>query len=221
MDYQTVYDQLGATYDPQTQLVQSQIAQLQPQQDAQQASLDQAKVNAFKDISDSANSKGVLFSGFTPDQQAQYIGTKYLPAVANLKTSFNDTKNTLLGQINTINQNRSQQASTSVAKAQAQASTDAYRQAQLDLGYARLGQSASNASNKPLTTTQTIGAIHDFLQGQKGSDNHVAPSVLASAYKTYLSAGGTDANFWKNFQGYWNPNQGNYKALFNAAKSAK
>lgn len=228
MDYGTAYNALAPVYDPQVQNVQTQIDALQPQQDAQQASLDQAKVNAFKDITNSANSKGMLFSGFTPDQQATYIGTKYLPAVANLKTSFNNTKNTLLGQINTIQSQRAKDALGTVSDYQKTQADNAYKQANLDLGYARLNSSNANsaanraaANNKPLTATETVGAIHDFLQANKGGDNHVAPAVLASAYKTYLSAGGTDANFWKNYQGYWNDKQSNYKAMFNAAKAAK
>lgn len=216
-NYNDVYNSLGSVYDPQTKLVQSQIDALQPEQDAQQASLEQAKVNAFKDISNSANSKGVLFSGFTPDQQATYVGTKYLPAVANLKTSFNNTKNTLLGQINTIMGNRSKQASDTVASASKQASTDAYRNAQLQLGYARLGASSSAAASKPLTQTQTVAAIRAGLESVKGKDGHVAPQDLKMAYKDWASAGYDPNSFWKYYQGYWNSNQGNYKQQFNAA----
>lgn len=149
-DYNQAYSQLGAVYDPQTQQVQSQIDQLQPQQDAQQASLDQAKVNAFKDITNTANSKGVLFSGVPIDQQATYVGTKYLPAVADLKTSFNNTKNTLLGQINTIQANRVKDAQSTVSGNQAAQAKADYQNQQLALSYARLG----NTSNSDLAKQQ-------------------------------------------------------------------
>lgn len=144
--YDQVYADLGNIYDPQTKLVQSQIDQLQPQQDAQQASLDQAKVNAFKDITNSANAKGMLFSGVPIDQQATYTGTKYLPAVANLKSTFQNSRNTLLGQINRIMAERSLSARDYVTKGQQAANDAAYKQAQLDLGYARLSSSNANSA---------------------------------------------------------------------------
>lgn len=229
MDYNSVYDSLGSVYDPQTQLVQSQIDQLQPQQDAQQASLDQAKVNAFKDISTSANSKGVLFSGVPIDQQATYVGTKYLPAVADLKTSFNNTKNTLLGQINTINQNRSAQASSTVAKAQAQASTDAYRNAQLALSYAKLGNSAGNSASSAQSklqaqykvTGKTVNGVGANGQTVKNTSttngyNFTGPNGTPVSLAQYVagSGGGVDTvlNLLQNGSKY---DQGIYKQVYN------
>jgi hypothetical protein len=229
--YDQAYAGLAGIYDPETALVNKQMGEADTTASADLSSLDQAKINAFKGIENNANAKGVLFSGVTPENELTYTGTKYLPAVAGVKTAQTNTKNTLTAQLNKIMADRANQATGQVSAAQkafndwqAMQNTNNYRNEQLKLGYARLGvsqQRANAAADKPLTQSQTVGAIHDFLQGQKGGDNHVAPSVLASAYKTFLSAGGSDAAFWTNFQGYWNPKQGNYKAMFNAAKSAK
>lgn len=213
-NYQQVYDSLAGQYQPQTDLINKQITELQPQQDAQQASLDQAKVNAFKDITNQSNSRGVLFSGVPIDQQATYVGTKYLPAVANLKTSFNNTKNTLLGQINTLGANRQRQAQDNVASYQKAQQDAAYKQAQLQLGYARLGASKAAAAAKPLTQSQTASAIRQGLESVKGRDSHVAPQDLRTAFQDWTQSGFAPDTFWKNFQGYWNPNQSDYGKVF-------
>lgn len=220
-NYQSVYDSLAGQYQPQTDLVNSQIAQLQPQQDAQQASLDQAKVNAFKDITNSANSKGVLFSGVPIDQQSTYVGTKYLPAVANLKTSFNNTKNTLLGQINTLSAARQRQAQGSVSAYQKQQQDDADRQATLQLGYDRLNSSNSNAAasrsasaSKPASQAQQqqqdMAGAAQFLNARKGADNHVNPVDWRNAYTSWISAGYNGADFVKQFQSFINPHTNHY-----------
>lgn len=231
LDYNTANSQIASEYDPQIAQVNTQIGDLGRQQDAQMSALDQAKVNAFRDITNTANAKGMLFSGFTPDQQATYTGTKYLPAVANLQTSFNNTKNQLTGQINTLNANRNKEALGLVSASQKayndyiqQQNDNYYKQANLDLGYARLGVSQANAAAKtPTPTVQNVGsALYNQVKSNKliGSDGHVAPATLAAMYNTWKGYGLKDADFWKNYQGLWNPKQANYGAMFNAAKNA-
>ena len=179
---------LGATYDPQVQAVQSQIAQLQPQQDAQQASLDQAKVNAFRDITSSANSKGMLFSGFTPDQQARYIGTKYLPAVANLQSTFQNNKNTLLDKINQINAARANQAQNIVSTANTAATNNAYKNAQLNLSYARLA--STNANRTPVNPA----AGYSVKQLSSGNKAYTGPNGQTNLYQYAAALAGGDPN---------------------------
>lgn len=82
----TEYANLGAIYDPQRAIYNQQIAALPAQYEAQKSALEQAKINAFKDISDVSQKRGVYFSGFRPEQMATYTGTKYLPALAGLAT---------------------------------------------------------------------------------------------------------------------------------------
>lgn len=186
MDYQSAYDQLGAAYDPQIQQLNTQVAQLAPQQASQQASLDQAKVNAFKDITNTANAKGVLFSGVPIDQQATYTGTKYLPAVANLQTSFNNSKNLLQSQINALNSDRVKTAQGNVAayiKNQADAQ---YKQAQLDLAAQRNAISAARGGGGGLTANQLLAQQNKYQMGYKPNDQGLAfvgPNGAISAYE--------------------------------------
>lgn len=218
MDYQTAYDQLGTAYQPQVDQINSQIAQLAPQQAAQTSALDQAKVNAFKDITNQSNSRGVLFSGVPVDQQSTYVGTKYLPALADLNTSFNNTKNTLLGQINSLNSDRAKQAQGAAAQYAKDQADAAYKQAQLQLGYARLGASQSNAANKPLTQQQVMASINQGLSTVRGKDGYVAPQDYAQAFKDWTQAGYSAGAFDTNFGYLKNPKNGYYGYAISQAR---
>lgn len=224
-NYGDVYNSLATQYQPQTDLVNSQIADLPRQQQAVQSSLDQAKVNAFKDITNSANAKGVLFSGVPIDQQSTYVGTKYLPAVANNQTAFQNTKNTLLGQINTLQAGRQKQAQDSVSAYQKAQQDNAYKQAQLDLGYARLNSSNSNsaADRAARSKTESQGQIMQqdmagaaqFLFRRQGTDQHVNPADWRDAYNRWTSAGYKGSDFLQQFHNYINPNGKNHYVGFN------
>lgn len=209
-NYQSVYDNLASTYQPQADILQTQVNQLPQQQQAQQSALDQAKVNAFKDITNQANSRGVVFSGVPIDQQATYTGTKYLPAVANLQTSFNNQKNSLLGQINSLNMQRQKEASDTVSQYQKNQADAAYKNAQLQLGYARLGASKGAAAAKPLTQQQITGAIQTGLQHVTGKDGYVSPQDYAQGLAAWLQAGLPRASYNKQFSSYRNPKNGYY-----------
>lgn len=165
--YHQSYNQLGAVYDPQVKQIQTEIGQLDPQLQSTLSSLDQAKVNAFSDITNSANSKGMLFSGFAPDQEAKYIGTTYLPAVANAKAAGLSAKNSLLEKINEINAQRASQAQSNVSASQTAAADAAYKNAQLGLAQQRLNISAARAAQgggpKAPTTQQTQASFNKDL----------------------------------------------------------
>lgn len=214
-DYNEVYNSLAGQYQPQTDLVNSQIADLPRQEQAVQDSLDQAKVNAFKDITSSANSKGVLFSGVPIDQQATYTGTKYLPAVAQNKTAFLNSKNTLLGQINSLQSARQRQAQDSVSSYQKAQSDNAYKQAQLQLGYARLASSnARGSAGKQPTQAQLMqgdmSTIARALQGKAGKDGHVSQQTWNAAMSAWIGAGYKSQDFVKSNMQFINQRYGGY-----------
>lgn len=149
--YDQIYGSLGSIYDPQTELVKKMQAALPGQQQAQQQGLDAAKTQAFGDIEKSANRKGMLFSGFSPDQQGKYLGTQYMPAMANMQNDFQQRQFSLEDSINKINAGRindTRDIQGAESKAEEQAMKNAqdlyFRNANLDLAYARLGNSQAN-----------------------------------------------------------------------------
>lgn len=199
--YNDAYSSLSGTYDPQTQLVQSEIDQLAPEQATQQASLDQAKVNAFKDINSDANSRGLLFSGFSPENQAIYTGTKYLPAVANLATTFQNNKNTLLDKINQINSTRATQAQGIVSTAQTAADKEAYDNAKLSSSssggitpYQQTELNSKAAAQYKVTGKSGYNGAGQKVTSSNLGYNFTGPNGTPISLAQYVQGSGGDAN---------------------------
>lgn len=88
MDTTQYYNQLNPYFDPQRAVIAQQRAALEPQMQAQISALEQAKINAYRDIGTTARARGMQFSGFSPEQEARYTGATYLPALANVKAQY-------------------------------------------------------------------------------------------------------------------------------------
>ena len=93
---------LAGIYDPQIIAAQQRMNALPGEFQAGKSALQQAKINAFRDIANNANEKGVLFSGFKPAEEARYTGEKFLPALADLGREQRDRKFSLVDTINKI-----------------------------------------------------------------------------------------------------------------------
>lgn len=93
--FDQVLAEITAKSDPQRQLVLGQIADLPTQQAAEEAALGAKKDAAYEDILNGARRRGLGFAGIPLGEQAKYNATDYAPAVANLKSSFNNRKTTL------------------------------------------------------------------------------------------------------------------------------
>lgn len=102
-------DQIMAELNPantqQTNLIRQQQAGLGEQFKAQQGALDATKAQEMNTINTQAAGKGMAFSGVPIDEQLTYLGTKYLPAVANLKASQNNANTSLEQQLADIYSN--------------------------------------------------------------------------------------------------------------------
>lgn len=107
---QQIQQELDSVYAPQRQQVQQQIDAMPAYYAAQSAGLDQAKTNAFSDITAGANARGMVYSGMPIKEQATYVGTKYLPALAGLQQQQNTQKSNLLQTLNQIREKQMSQA---------------------------------------------------------------------------------------------------------------
>lgn len=85
MDTSQYLAQVAPIYQPQRDWIAQQKAALPGQYAAELSALEQAKINAYRDIGTTARERGMTFSGFSPEMQARYLGATYLPAVANVK----------------------------------------------------------------------------------------------------------------------------------------
>jgi len=97
-DLNALIGEIGAAYAPQKEIINQQIQQADQSGVAQRAGLQAQQTQAFGQIEQGAQNKGMFFSGFSPDAQAKYIATTYLPALANLESSINQVKQGLYGK---------------------------------------------------------------------------------------------------------------------------
>lgn len=107
-----IIQQLQGTYQPEIDSVQKQQAAMPGQQQAAEAGLTAQKDQGFTDILNQARSRGtgVAFGGIPLQEQSKYLSTTYLPAVANLKSSYNQQATSLQDAINSIYEKRNNQA---------------------------------------------------------------------------------------------------------------
>lgn len=97
--------EVSSKSDPQRQIVMRQIADLTPQQQAAEQGLDAKRDRGFEDITLGARRRGVAYWGAPIAEQQKYLATDYLPAVANLKSSFNQRRDTLESALADIGRN--------------------------------------------------------------------------------------------------------------------
>lgn len=94
----SLISEIGKSVQPQKALIDADIQSNQRAGDAQIAGLGAQQQQVFGQIEQAASDKGMLFSGFSPDQQAQYTATTYLPALANLQATISQTRSNLMGK---------------------------------------------------------------------------------------------------------------------------
>lgn len=99
-----ILQELNSVYDPQRNSYNQQIGGLDPQLNAEQQGLDAAKTDSFNQITTQANRRGLFYSGVPIQEQAQYTGANYLPAVANLRSRYAQQKFNLQDAIGKINE---------------------------------------------------------------------------------------------------------------------
>lgn len=133
----------------------------------------------------------------------------------NAVSDYNSGRTALQDEYNDTYQ---REQDTAKSAADAAASAEQQREFNVSQATTRGSSSYNGGSNTPLSKTQVTAGIRQGLESVKGGDGHVAPADLAKAYDDWMQSGLSDADFWSAFQGYWNPNQGNYKQQFNAAK---
>lgn len=83
-----ILKELDAGYAPQRNVYNEQINSIEPAQAGEVAGLEQAKTDSFNQITQGANRRGMFYSGIPIAEQAKYVGSTYLPALAGLKNRY-------------------------------------------------------------------------------------------------------------------------------------
>lgn len=212
---------------PQVQQLDTEANNAEQSGSAQISGLDQAKTNAFGDITQAASDKNMLFSGFAPDQQARYVGATYLPALAKVQAAIATARgavskgkadlitganNSAIGEQN--NEQQQLDAYNAEQEKEAQAVAEAQRQRDFEASQNSLNRSASAAGNSTSPTdarAAIIGQTNSYLGGLVGSDNRVSPTTYAQAKSIWTANGYAPSEFDNVFAAYRNPNNKYYK----------
>lgn len=195
----------NAIYDPQRANINTQIANAGTRLGEQEAGLNAAQTNAFGNITQAAASRGALFSGFTPDQQARYTAEKYLPALAGLRTANEQTIQGLNNNLLTINADQRQKAydtreqdlsrlydynkTQDERQFQTEQANKAYQQEleklRVQAGYDAQARAASGASSTPSTGQFLVSAFSGYKPAYEGgqayfTEREVIPALMAN-----------------------------------------
>lgn len=173
-----ILSEIGGVYTPQIQSLQTQMADIPNQVQAEEQGLAAKQTNAFGDILNSARRRGtgVAFGGIPLQEQAQYTASTYMPALANLRTAAKQQATSLQDAINQI-QERRQNAALSLQQTDQQR-YDTYQQNQQALAAQRAAAAASDISKyfntgtastaNSQAATPTQGA-YTYKNGSNGS----------------------------------------------------
>lgn len=216
-------------YDPTRQNITKQIGQAGEQGAADEQALYGQQNAAFKNIAQMASNKGMLFSGFTPDQQAQYNSTKFMPAMAQLRGKVQDNIARLQSALLGIDSDQRKQAMS--MQTDQQNKLDAYNseqdrrkfeQQQADLAYQRemekLKQTqnfeaSQNAANRSASTpgkpaTDFLGYIQNQFKNAGGNLKASRQQQDRWAQQWFLDNGildkGAQQMFWNLFNSTYN-----------------
>lgn len=223
----TLVSEIGKSVQGQKSLIDADIAANARAGEAQEMGLAAQAQQAYADIDQRAQDKGMFFSGFSPTEQAQYNSSTYLPALANLQATIAQTRSALMGKkadldTNVFNKafdtregdvNRRFQYTERVAGQQF-SSSEAEKARQFEArenAATRAAQAAQSAANRAAEPTAAQN-MSTALTAKVGGDGYVSPGTWSALRAQWTSGGyGTAAAFDSAFADYRNPKNPHYK----------
>lgn len=212
-----IIGQITAAQAPEQATIDSNISANDQSGNAQVAGLNQAQTNAFGQINQNASDKGLYFSGYTPQSEATYTGSTYLPALAKLQNTIATTRNTLLGQKADLqtqaniqalttqqgeqkdldSYNQELQSESAAAALQKQEEQAAAAQAQITAN----NTASNNAAEKGNRTTNSVGG-YEFTDAKGNPINASAYAALNNTSVANVLSGSKDAGDAKFINDY-------------------
>lgn len=230
-DLQALIAEQSKSIAPQLGLIDESIQANDNSGQAQQQGLQAQQKQSFGDIEQAAQNKGMYFSGFSPDQQAKYTSTTYLPALAQLQAAIASTRNSLLGKKADLNKDVFDTATrlregdvanladyNKMIQQQQFQAAEAEKQRGFDAQQNAANRAASAAGRASQNATPDEAAI-GFISNALGKDGYVSPSTFQLARKAYVAAGGDAGQFASNYwkftgAGKGGPNEKNWKSYY-------
>jgi hypothetical protein len=97
-----ILTEIDATYKPQRDQYNKSISEVDPAQEAEVAGLESAKKDAFGQIDQTANRRGMFYAGAPIAEQQRYVGQQFLPSIANLRSKYAQQKFDLTNALNKV-----------------------------------------------------------------------------------------------------------------------
>lgn len=183
----SILSDLNNVYNPQRDVIKQQQASLDPMMEAENKGLDAAKQDAFSQITDQSNRRGLFYSGIPVAEEQKYTGATYLPAVANLRSKYAQQRFNLQDSLNNIDL---EQRKYGQSLYDSEVNQDlARQQAAATRAAAGGGWSPSMDNNKTLLNTQNGGFGMAKRDGNRFS--FVDPNGKAVSAAVYAQATGT------------------------------
>lgn len=98
--------ELDAFFEPTRQVIRQQQSQIDPRIQAQLGGLEAERTRTFGDITRDAQRRGLTFSGLPMQEQARYLGERFLPRQAELKQAGVEARTTLASQLAQLEKER-------------------------------------------------------------------------------------------------------------------
>ncbi len=211
---------LAPAYEKQTGLIQQQQAGLGAEATAATAQLDAMKAREFNTINTNATNKGMAFSGIPIDEQATYLSTDYLPAVANLQGKIKDKDMALQQQLADIYNKQYTQAfgersnQTSALNSwnmQLMQQEAAAREAEKNRAFEASQNSMNRAASAPKSADRTQVVLGILGEGM-GNDGYVSPGTFRLARDAWVANGGSYKEFTDKYWNYTGASSSQYKS---------
>lgn len=230
-ELQSLIAEQNAALTPQYDLINNDIAANDRAGTAQEAGLEAKKNRAFKQIGQASQDRGMFFSGFTPNEEAEYNAGTYLPQLAQLQATIASTRSNLLGKkadlgtkaFDTAFQTRE----GDVAAKRTWDATETDRrwqeqQAAQDRAFKanestkdRAAAAAQASRQSGVSASQVLDADRKAISGElfqvTGNDGFVSPQSYAKAKNNWVGAGYDSKTFDAYFASYRNPGNKDYK----------
>lgn len=105
-----IITELNASYQPQKDQFSSAIQTVDPQMQAEEQGLQAAKTDAFSQIDQQANRRGLFYGGMPIAEEQRYTGQNFLPSLANMRAKYAQQKFDLVNALNKVTTDEYSQA---------------------------------------------------------------------------------------------------------------
>lgn len=226
---------LQQAFQPQQQLIQQQMQALPGQFEGQRSSLEQARVNAFRDISQQANRRGMFFSGFQPAEQARYLGERFLPGMQDIEARQEQARMGLMDQLNQLRLQQStglmdfreQLRQEQLARQQreedfARQQEATRQQQQFQAQQARAASAQQQQQASAASMQEALSAVQAEARSKAGSDGYISPSNFARIIGDATAMGVPQTEVQRILAGRVNPSHWQqYARAANIARGAQ